>query len=83
MPTMQASRAVWPFGPPARVLKKLRPKSRPVQVFCPISEMPYLAATEGTLTMVWQRMGHPVHPLPRTVYCQALSPRKKTALLDR
>ena len=83
MPTMQASRLVMPLGPSGNFLKKERPKLRPAQVFCPTSGMPYFAETEGTLSIVWQRMGQPVQPFPRTVYCQAMSPRKKAALFVR
>ncbi len=80
---MQASRAAGPVFQAPGALKKPRPKTRPTQVFWPTSRMPYLAATEGTLKVVWQRMGQEVQPLPRTVYCQACLPRKYTKLLVR
>ena len=47
-----------------------------MQVLWAISRMPYLVATDGILSTVWQRMGQAVQPLPRTVYFQAASPRK-------
>ena len=41
------------------------------------------AANIDLKAMVWHRMGQAVQPLPRTVYFQASSPRKKAALLVR
>jgi len=80
---MQASMAASPLFRPASCLKNFRPNCKAAQVFWAMSEMPYLTATDGTLSRVWQRMGQAVQPLPRTVYFQASSPRKWTALLVR